>query len=126
MEARDVADQANQGVLQLKSAIEDIANGVGLISDIAKQTNLLALNATIEAARAGEAGRGFAVVAGEVKAPSVETQAAKAPIVANIDNLNQSAELRLGSVGRIIDVIGPRADESRVGTECVGTGDARV
>lgn len=106
IEARDVADQANQGVLQLKSAIEDIANVVGLISDIAKQTNLLALNATIEAARAGEAGRGFAVVAGEVKALSVETQSATEQIVANIDKLNQSAELSLGSVGRIIDVIG--------------------
>ncbi|QDG78105.1 methyl-accepting chemotaxis protein [Labrenzia sp. PHM005] len=106
VEARDVADQANQGVLQLKSAIEDIANVVGLISDIAKQTNLLALNATIEAARAGEAGRGFAVVAGEVKALSVETQSATEQIVANIDKLNHSAELSLGSVSRIIDVIG--------------------
>lgn len=106
IEARDVADQANKGVLELKSAIEDIANVVGIISDIAKQTNLLALNATIEAARAGEAGKGFAVVAGEVKALSVETQSATEQIVSNIDKLNHSAELSLGSVNRIIDVIG--------------------
>ena len=33
MEARDVADQANQGVLQLKSAIEDIANVVGTATE---------------------------------------------------------------------------------------------
>ncbi len=106
VEARDIADQANQGVLELKNAIEDIANVVGLISDIAKQTNLLALNATIEAARAGDAGKGFAVVAGEVKSLSVETQSATEQIVANINKLNQSAEMSIGSVGRIIDVIG--------------------
>ncbi|WP_297586748.1 methyl-accepting chemotaxis protein [Roseibium sp.] len=106
MEARDVADQVNEGVMELKNAIDDIANVVGLISDIAKQTNLLALNATIEAARAGEAGKGFSVVASEVKALSVETQSATEQIVANIDRLNHSAEQSLGSVGKIIDVIG--------------------
>ncbi|MEP3427573.1 MAG: methyl-accepting chemotaxis protein [Roseibium sp.] len=105
-EARDVADQVNQGVLELKGAIDDIANVVSMISDIAKQTNLLALNATIEAARAGEAGRGFSVVASEVKALSVETQSATEQIVANIDRLNQSAENNLGSVNQIIEVIG--------------------
>ncbi|POF28868.1 methyl-accepting chemotaxis protein [Roseibium marinum] len=105
-EARDVADQANNGVMELKQAIADIANVVNLISDIAKQTNLLALNATIEAARAGEAGKGFSVVASEVKALSVETQSATEQISANIDRLNQSAESSLGSVNRIIEVIG--------------------
>ncbi|MHA7773324.1 methyl-accepting chemotaxis protein [Roseibium sp. M-1] len=105
-EARDVAERVNQGVMELKSAIDDIANVVSLISDIAKQTNLLALNATIEAARAGEAGRGFSVVASEVKALSVETQSATEQIVSNIDRLNQSAELSLGSVNQIIEVIG--------------------
>ncbi len=105
-QAREVADEANSGVLELKTAIEDIANVVRLISDVAKQTNLLALNATIEAARAGEAGKGFAVVANEVKSLSVETQNATDEIVANIERLQQSAETSIGSVNRIIDVIG--------------------
>ncbi len=105
-EAREIADQANEGVLELKNAIDDIANVVSLISDIAKQTNLLALNATIEAARAGEAGRGFSVVASEVKSLSVETQSATEQIVSNIEKLNLSAEHSLGSVNRIIEVIG--------------------
>ncbi|MEO0980498.1 MAG: methyl-accepting chemotaxis protein, partial [Pseudomonadota bacterium] len=105
-EAREIADQANEGVLELKRATDDMANGVSLISDSAKQTNLLALNATIEAARAGEAGRGFSVVASEVKALSVETQSATEQIVSNIEKLNLSAEHSLGSVNRIIDVIG--------------------
>ncbi len=104
-EARDVADKVNQGVMELKSAIDDIANVVGMISDIAKQTNLLALNATIEAARAGEAGKGFSVVASEVKALSVETQSATEQIVANIERLNLSAESSLASVSQIMDVI---------------------
>ena len=105
-QAREVADEANAGVMDLKSAIEDIANVVRLISDVAKQTNLLALNATIEAARAGEAGKGFAVVANEVKSLSVETQNATDEIVANIERLQVSAETSIGSVNRIIDVIG--------------------
>lgn len=105
-EAREVADEAGTGVTELNTAIGDIADVVKLISDVAKQTNLLALNATIEAARAGAAGRGFAVVANEVKALSVETKKATDEIVANIARLQQSAETSIGSVNRIIEVIG--------------------
>lgn len=126
-EARTVADEANAGILELKTAIEDIANVVRLISDVAKQTNLLALNATIEAARAGEAGKGFAVVASEVKALSVETQNATDEIVANIERLQVSAEASIGSVNRVIDVIGQirpsfNAVEAAVGAQSETTG----
>lgn len=105
-EARTIADTASTGIRELKGAVDDIANVVRLISDVAKQTNLLALNATIEAARAGEAGKGFAVVAGEVKALSVETQRATDVIVANIERLQRSAESSIQAVDRIIQVIG--------------------
>lgn len=88
---RQTADNAAQGSLLARVAIQAVAKGgevVGsivetmkginessqriaeinqLIDGIAFQTNILALNAAVEAARAGEQGRGFAVVAGEVR-----------------------------------------------------------
>ena len=59
-------DGANS-VSQTAKIMEDVAQKIALIEDIAYQTNLLALNAAIEAARAGEHGKGFAVVAVEVR-----------------------------------------------------------
>ena len=60
--AEKVRNASNESI----TSINNIANKVGLINDIAFQTNILALNAAVEAARAGEHGRGFAVVANEV------------------------------------------------------------
>jgi methyl-accepting chemotaxis protein len=61
------AEESGRTVTATATAMQDIAEKVSIIEEIAYQTNLLALNAAIEAARAGEHGRGFAVVATEVR-----------------------------------------------------------
>ena len=75
--ASDASQRAEEGGVAVTKNIEamnlidksaeQIAEIIGVISEIAAQTNLLALNAAIEAARAGEHGLGFAVVADEVR-----------------------------------------------------------
>ncbi|MCS3802555.1 methyl-accepting chemotaxis protein [Chromobacterium alkanivorans] len=64
--ARQVAD-GKQAVQTAESALEQIAERIAIVEDIAYQTNLLALNAAIETATAGPHGRGFAVVADDVR-----------------------------------------------------------
>jgi methyl-accepting chemotaxis protein len=86
--AKDTSHRAEEGgaavtknieaMKLIDKSAEQIAEIIGVISEIAAQTNLLALNAAIEAARAGEHGLGFAVVADEVrKLAERSSQAAK-------------------------------------------------
>ncbi|MBU44285.1 MAG: chemotaxis protein [Spirochaetaceae bacterium] len=66
-ESAGAAKEGSSAVRRTIEAMQQIADKINVVQEIAYQTNLLALNAAIEAARAGEHGQGFAVVATEVR-----------------------------------------------------------
>lgn len=109
LQADEVAQAANQRILELERASAEIGTVLKVITSIAEQTNLLALNATIEAARAGEAGKGFSVVANEVKNLAKDTANATGEIERKIDVIKrgiESAVQGIGAIGTTIARIG--------------------
>lgn len=80
--SKSSADAARSGeaVVSAFAIVDQIAEKIAVIGEIAQQTNLLALNAAIEAARAGEYGKGFAVVAAEVRKLSERSKLAASEI----------------------------------------------
>jgi methyl-accepting chemotaxis protein len=104
--AAQESEQANQRLVQLGQAAQEIDQITGVITDISEQINLLALNATIEAARAGEAGKGFAVVAQEVKSLAQQTAQATDEIKNRVEGIKNSTGSTVEEISRIIRVIG--------------------
>ena len=113
-EAVASADNMNETIEFLSTAVNEIGSAVDMIAKIAAQTNLLALNATIEAARAGEKGRGFAVVAAEVKSLAAQTAAATQQIGRQIgviaENTQKSAQEISATSRKIVEI----ADISKI------------
>ncbi len=90
METAESASASGKVVMEMVTAMRNIAEKVSIIDDIAYQTNLLALNASIEASRAGEDGRGFAVVAAEVRKLAERSKVAASEV---IDMANQTVHV---------------------------------
>ncbi|MDT8853579.1 methyl-accepting chemotaxis protein [Paracoccaceae bacterium Fryx2] len=82
LQSADDARLSGRAVAEAVQAMQQIAERIMVVQEIARQTDLLALNAAVEAARAGEHGRGFAVVASEVRKLAERSQVAATEISA--------------------------------------------
>ncbi|GAK58125.1 methyl-accepting chemotaxis sensory transducer [Candidatus Vecturithrix granuli] len=76
VQSAQYAEEAGRVVAETVKAMQQIAQKIAIIEDIANQTRLLSLNATIEAARAQDHGKAFSVVASEVRQLSDVTKKA--------------------------------------------------
>ncbi len=103
-EATAQAEEGGKAVQETVLAMQQIAQRIRLVEDIAYQTNLLALNAAIEAARAGAQGKGFAVVAGEVRRLAERSQDAAHKIGETAESSVKVAE----NAGRLLEKIVPK------------------
>jgi len=92
-----------KAAVESQSKIQDIAEKISIINEIAFQTNILALNAAVEAARAGEHGRGFGVVASEVGKLAERSKIA----ASEIDELSKSSVEVIEEAGVLMQKIAP-------------------
>ncbi len=139
--AKNVAEQGNQQMQGLVSAMADINQAgeniskiIRVIDEIAFQTNLLALNAAVEAARAGQHGKGFAVVAEEVRNLAARSaQAAKETeelIDGSVAKAKDGAEVAdetaaslqgiVNEITKVTDLVGEIAAASNEQSEGIG------
>jgi methyl-accepting chemotaxis protein len=104
------AEESGKAVQATVQAMNDIAERISIIEEIAYQTNLLALNAAIEAARAGEHGKGFAVVAQEVRKLAERAQKAAGEIGGLAASSVKVAERSGQLIGELVPAIRKTAD----------------
>jgi methyl-accepting chemotaxis protein len=104
------ASESAEAVARTVAAMNEIAEKISIVDEIAYQTNLLALNAAIEAARAGEHGRGFAVVASEVRKLAERSQSSAKEIGSLASASVKVAELSGTLLGELVPSVRKAAD----------------
>jgi len=94
---------SSKTVVETVKAMNNVAEEISIIGDIAFQTNILALNASVEAAKAGKYGKGFGVVAKEVG-----KLASNSKIAANkINTLTKKSTQNATTSGKLLKAIVP-------------------
>ena len=103
LNAAEGINKVNEASDKTLKYMQDIADKVSIIGEIARQTNILALNAAVEAARAGEHGKGFAVVAAEVRKLAERSQVS----AVEIDTLTKNSVRATEESGKLLAAIAP-------------------
>jgi len=106
--AYSIAVEGGKAVHKTADLMEEVANKIEQIEDIAYQTNLLALNAAIEAARAGEHGKGFAVVAVEVRKLAERSQ----NVASEIGEISKTSVKESRKAGNLINEMVPSTEKT--------------
>ncbi|WP_341473952.1 methyl-accepting chemotaxis protein [Desulfofundulus thermobenzoicus] len=94
--SQELAATSENLIRESREAAHQVQNSAQILSfirNVADQTKLLGLNAAIEAARAGQAGRGFAVVAGEVRKLAEESSHSVKEIEKTLDQFEKAIGL---------------------------------
>lgn len=100
----------NESTKALIQSMNNIAQKISIVGEIAKQTNLLAINAAIEASRYGIQGKGFAVVAAEIKKLAERSQLA----AKEINELSNHGLFQAKETGNILLEIIPDIEHTAV------------
>jgi methyl-accepting chemotaxis protein len=100
----------NESTKALIQSMNNIAQKISIVGEIAKQTNLLAINAAIEASRYGIQGKGFAVVAAEIKKLAERSQLA----AKEINELSSHGLFQAKETGNILLEIIPDIEHTAV------------
>jgi len=108
LQAADDLKKVSVASEQTLKFMQDIADKVSIIGEIARQTNILALNAAVEAARAGEHGKGFAVVAAEVRKLAERSQVS----AVEIDSLTKNSVRATEESARLLAALAPGIEKT--------------